>query len=33
MVFVKGDRKRAAKACGDVDVHLPDEVTEAWDGE
>jgi hypothetical protein len=33
LVFVKGDRKRAAKACGDVDVHLPEEVTEAWDGE
>lgn len=32
LVFVKGDRKRAAKACGDVDVHVPDAVADAWDG-
>ena len=26
LVFVKGDGKKAAQACGDVDVELPDEV-------
>jgi len=31
LVFVKGDRKRAAKACGDVEVHIPDELAGAWD--
>lgn len=29
-VFCKGSRQRAAKACGKVDLYLPDEVTEAW---
>ncbi len=31
LCFVKGNRSRAAQACGDVDLHLPDEVTDAWD--
>jgi len=31
LVFCKGDRKKAATACGGVDVHLPDAVTDAWD--
>jgi len=33
LVFVKGDRKRAAKACGDVDLYLPDEISGAFSEE
>ena len=31
LVFCKGNRGAAAKACGDVDVHLPDEVANVWE--
>lgn len=31
MVFVRGDRGRAAKACGQVEVHLPDALEETID--
>lgn len=31
LVFVKGDRKRAADACGAVDVALPDDIQAAFD--
>lgn len=30
LVFCKGNRAEAAKACGDVDVHLPDGVEDAF---
>jgi hypothetical protein len=30
LVFCKGNRSEAAKVCGDVDVHLPDGVEEAF---
>jgi DNA modification methylase len=26
LVFVKGDGKKATQACGDVDVHIPDDI-------
>jgi DNA modification methylase len=31
LVFCKGNRPEAAKACGEVDVHLPDEVERNFD--
>lgn len=31
LVFCKGSRSEAARACGDVDVHLPDAVEEAFE--
>lgn len=31
LVFCKGDRSAAAKACGTVEVHLPDELAETDD--
>ena len=31
LVFVKGTRAAAAKACGTVDLHLPDEIAGEWD--
>lgn len=33
LVFCKGSRSEAAKACGDVDVHLPDGVEDAFTDE
>ncbi|MHB9861960.1 hypothetical protein [Streptomyces sp. YIM S03343] len=30
LVFCKGNRAEAAKACGDVDIHLPDGVEDAF---
>ena len=33
LVFCKGSRQAAAKACGDVDVHIPDALTDAWDAD
>lgn len=32
LVFCKGSRNKAAKACGDVEIHTPEAVTDAWDG-
>lgn len=30
LVFCKGSRQAAAKACGDVDVHIPDALAGEW---
>lgn len=30
LVFCKGDRKRSALACGEVDVEIPEDVAAQW---
>lgn len=30
LVFVKGDARKATEACGEVDVTVPDELSEEW---
>jgi hypothetical protein len=33
LVFVKGDPKKAAEACGEIEVELPEMITQAEDGD